>query len=264
MEGLRIKKQAIIMLSVLILFFCISYASAQDLNDTSQELDLDPNDLQSEITAPSNDSESFDETVLGAESSNDAISKSNFKFDNGTDDRNILTSKPSSTADSKAHLVLDNDADTENIYIGDYVTWIVSVINEGPDTARNVNVFDQLPDGLEYVKHVAGKGIFNPLTGIWNIGDLAISDGEVFLNITTKAITAGEKINKANLTSDTYNSNHNESYEEEEIDVFEHEKEKENVFQEQSIDLKDSTGNPIALIVFSMLAILITIIRSKK
>lgn len=259
-----IKKQAIIVLSVLILFFCISYAGAQDLNDTAQELDLDSNDLQSEITAPSNDSESFDETVLSAESSNDTLSKSDCNSDDGTDDRNILTSKAASTADSKAHLVLDNDADIENIYIGDYVTWIISVINEGPDTARNVNVFDQLPDGLEYVKHVASKGMFNPLTGIWNIGNLAISDGEVFLNITTKAITAGEKVNKANLTSDTYNSNHNESYEEEEIDVFEHEKEKENAFAEQSVDLKHSAGNPIALIVFSMLAILITIIKTKK
>ena len=41
---------------------------------------------------------------------------------------------------------------------------------------------------------------------------------EVSLYITCKAITVGEKINKATLTSDTFNLN-NESYEGEEIDV---------------------------------------------
>ena len=96
------------------------------------------------------------------------------------------TNEINSDSQPKSYLILDNDADIENIYIGDYVTWIVSVINNGPDTAKNVKVYDQLPDGLKYIKHTTTKGIFNPETGIWSIGDLSIIDGEVFLNITTK------------------------------------------------------------------------------
>lgn len=105
----------------------------------------------------------------------------------------LSTSETKTDSQSQSYLILDNDANIENIYIGDYVTWIVGVINKGPDTAKNVKVYDQLPDGLKYVKHTATKGTFNPETGIWAIGNLSISDGEVFLNITTQAFSVGEK-----------------------------------------------------------------------
>ena len=172
----------------------------------------------------------------------------------------LSTSEAKSDSQSQSYLILDNDADIENIYIGDYVTWIVSVINKGPDTAKNVKVYDQLPDGLKYIKHTTTKGTFDPETGIWSIGDLTISDGEVFLNIITQAFSVGEKINKANVTSDTYNLNENESYEEEEIDVFEHEVK---AYAEKSIVSSYATGNPMALIVLSLFTILITSIKSK-
>ena len=48
-------------------------------------------------------------------------------------------------------MILDNDADNENIYVGELVTWIVTAENKGPDTAKNTKVFDQLPDGLQYL-----------------------------------------------------------------------------------------------------------------
>ena len=126
--------------------------------------------------------------------------------------------KSESTQDqlSSAQLELDNDADKENINLGDEVTWIVTAQNFGPDTAKNVKVYDKLPSGLKYVKHTTTKGTFDPETGIWDIGDLKVSDGMVTLKITTVAESTGEKINKAYLTSD----NCDDIYEEEEIDVF--------------------------------------------
>ncbi|AMD18147.1 hypothetical protein TL18_09040 [Methanobrevibacter sp. YE315] len=156
-----------------------------------------------------------------------------------------------------AFLILDNDADKENIYIGDYVTWILSVLNLGPDTAKNVKVTDQLPDGLEYTKHTTTKGVFNPETGIWDIGDLSINDGEVFLDIVTKALTAGEKVNKATLTSDTPNLNENGSYEEEEIDVLEDDDDDDNDFTAKALTAH-VTGNPIVLILLALFTIFIT------
>ena len=112
--------------------------------------------------------------------------------------------KSESTQDqlSSAQLELDNDADKENINLGDEVTWIVTAQNFGPDTAKNVKVYDKLPSGLKYVKHTTTKGTFDPETGIWDIGDLKVSDGMVTLKITTVAESTGEKVNKAYLTSD--------------------------------------------------------------
>ena len=201
-KKLKNKNQITIAIAIALIFLsCLSCAYAQDLNDTDSELNLNSNDQQElELATPASDVKSDDNDILSSESPN---------------------------KDSKAFLVLDNDANIENIYLGDYVVWIVSVLNEGPDTAKNVRVYDKLPDGLEYVKHTTTKGTFNPKTGIWNIGDLSIKDGEVFLNITTLAISVGEKINKAKVATDSDNLNKNESYEEEEIDVLEPEKEVE-------------------------------------
>lgn len=244
MEVKEIKNRAAIILIFLISLSCLSCVNADNLKESDLGLN-EEYEQNLEVDADSNDTLSQNEEDLLNSESNDDTS----------------TNESASNEDAQAYLILDNDADKENIYIGDYVTWIVSVINNGPDTAKNVRVLDELPDGLEYIKHIVTKGIFSPETGIWNIGDLAVKDGEVFLNITTKALTAGEKINKANLTSDTYNLNANESYEEEEIDVFEHEAK---AFITQTIDSNKNTGNPIALIVLSLFAILITSIKSNK
>lgn len=160
--------------------------------------------------------------------------------------------------ESSAYLILDNDADNENIYVGELVTWIITAENKGPDTANNTKVYDQLPDGLQYLYHNSNKGSFNPNSGIWDIGDLKVEDGEVFLFITCKAISSGEKVNKAWITSDTKNLN-NETFEEEEMDVFDYENEnnkneyKNNVIKESSV-LK-SAGNPLFLIFISLLLI---------
>ena len=246
MEVSEIKNKVIIILVCLISLSCLSCVNAE--NPHESDLGLNEEYAQDlEVSMNSNDalSQSEDNNLLNSE--NDGDTSSNETATNN---------------ESQAYLILDNDADKENVYIGDYVTWILSVINNGPDTAKNVKVFDELPDGLKYITHVTTKGTFNPGTGIWSIGDLAVSEGEVFLNITTQALSAGEKINKANLTSDTYNLNENESYEEEEIDVFEHEAK---AYSTKSIDSSrnaETTGNPIALIVLSLFAIFITSIKS--
>ena len=161
-----------------------------------------------------------------------------------------------------AYLVLDNDADNENIHVGDYVTWTVSVQNLGPDIAQNTKVYDELPEGLQYCYHKLTKGIFNPQTGIWDIGDLKVEDGEVVLNITCIAVTAGEKINKVWLTSDTLNLN-NETFEEEEIDVLEFDYDTDKNVKKEIID-RNSTGNPIFLILMTLFGFAVAPFLFKK
>ena len=161
-----------------------------------------------------------------------------------------------------AYLVLDNDADNENIHVGDYVTWTVSVQNLGPDIAQNTKVYDELPEGLKYCYHKLTKGVFNPQTGIWDIGDLKVEDGEVVLNITCIAVTAGEKINKVWLTSDTLNLN-DETFEEEEIDVLEFDYDNDKNVKKEIID-SNSTGNPIFLILMTLFGFAVAPFLFKK
>ena len=161
-----------------------------------------------------------------------------------------------------AYLVLDNDADNENIHIGDYVTWTVSVQNLGQDIAQNTKVYDELPEGLKYCYHKLTKGAFNPQTGIWDIGDLKVEDGVVVLNITCIAVTAGEKINKVWLTSDTLNLN-DETFEEEEIDVLEFDYDTDKNVKKEIID-RNSTGNPIFLILMTLFGFAVAPFLFKK
>lgn len=155
-----------------------------DLNQGNSQL-LEISEESSDVAPTSSDVLPTSETKLEiSEEANDSTPASS---------EVPSTSEAKSDSQSQSYLILDNDADIENIYIGDYVTWIVSVINKGPDTAKNVKVYDQLPDGLKYVKHATTKGTFDPETGIWSIGNLTISDGKVFLNITTQAFSVGEK-----------------------------------------------------------------------
>ena len=155
-----------------------------------------------------------------------------------------------------AYLVLDNDADIENVHLGEFVTWIVTVQNFGPDVAKNVQVRDELPDGLEYVYHISTAGLFNPNTGIWNIGDLGVENGEVALYITCKAISVGEQVNKAWLTTDTLNLN-NETFEEEEIDVldFDYDDNNYNNIIRNGGPVLKNVGNPILLILMSLIIV---------
>lgn len=174
----------------------------------------------------------------------------------------VMASEPQSSnlsskdGGSSAYLIIDNDADKENIIIGDYVTWIVSVLNKGPGNAKNVKVFDKLPDGLKYINHKTTQGSFSPKRGIWDIGDL-LNGKEVFLYITTLAVSVGEKINKVNLTCESVNLN-NETYEAEEIDVFNnHERE----HAKHHADSMRPAGNPIGLILLSLLSCFIIYIK---
>ena len=191
-------------------------------------------------------------------SSNEEIISTDSSVNESSD---FVSSSNSTNVKSEVYLVLDNDADKENIYVGDLVTWIVCVQNYGPDVSKNTQVHDELPEGLQYLYHSATKGVFNPSTGIWSIGDLTVEDGEVFLNITCKALTSGEKINKADLTSDTSNLN-NESYEEEEIDVYDSDDDDNKL--KQSYHTIKKAGNPLFLILVAFLGFVGPCFRFKK
>ena len=161
---------------------------------------------------------------------------------------------------TSAFLVIDNDANIENIYVGDYVTWIIKAKNYGPDVAKNVKIYDKLPEGLKYIRHTTTKGTFNPNTGIWDIGDLTVEEGIVILSIITQAITVGEKVNEAYITSNTNNTN-NETFEEEEIDVFSGSHSSTSGFNKNVSAKIYASGNPIFLIFIAIFIIFVPIIK---
>jgi uncharacterized repeat protein (TIGR01451 family) len=96
---------------------------------------------------------------------------------------------------------------------GDPITFIVRASNNGPDDGFLVEVSDLLPTGLTYVSHTVGQGTYDPITGIWDIGDLPSLSPSIALTIeaTVDNGTAGQTItNTASISgagTDTVSSN---------------------------------------------------------
>ncbi|MDA7502295.1 carboxypeptidase regulatory-like domain-containing protein, partial [Chitinophagales bacterium] len=57
------------------------------------------------------------------------------------------------------------------VTVGDLFTYTLTVLNEGPDAGTGIIVTDNLPAGLDFE---SSNGNYNPLTGQWFVGNLAV------------------------------------------------------------------------------------------
>ena len=92
----------------------------------------------------------------------------------------------------------------------DMVEYTIVVVNNGPDKSFNVTVGDLLPDG---VKFISSNGQYNPVTGVWFVGDLDNNESAT-LKIVVQVIKVGNITNNVNVTGtghDTNLSNNNDS-----------------------------------------------------
>ncbi len=99
-------------------------------------------------------------------------------------------------------LELTKDVDNATPAAGGSVTYTITVVNQGPDEGEGISVEDILPADVTYVSHANGS--FNPGTGIWSIGDLAVGSS-TSLNITVTVDIDGVITNVAQVeTSDHF------------------------------------------------------------
>ena len=123
-----------------------------------------------------------------------------------TPDSNKTNNKANNTTDvgPKADLVVVKEVSNKNPNKGDIITWTITVTNKGPDVAVNTKVTDKLPFGLTFM---GADGDYNPITGIWTVGDLA-NGASAKLVITTQVdITNAAIENVATPSSETPGDN---------------------------------------------------------
>ena len=60
------------------------------------------------------------------------------------------------------------------VVVGGSVTYTITATNHGPNPATGVVVTDQLPAGLLYQASAPSQGTYDPVTGAWAIGPLAV------------------------------------------------------------------------------------------
>ena len=121
------------------------------------------------------------------------------KMDNNYDDSSVVIPPEADLVISK--LVSDTSA-----VKGDVIEWTIIVTNNGEDTALNVVVNDKLPDGLIYISDDS-KGAYNPVTGVWTIGNLNKGESAILTIVTIVGTTNKTIVNMANVSSETYDPN---------------------------------------------------------
>ncbi len=78
--------------------------------------------------------------------------------------------------------------------------WVVAT-NNGPDTATGLELTDVLPADVQYNSH--SNGTYNPVSGIWSVGSLAVgASTTLYFNVTVYEGTGGKRItNSAAVTA---------------------------------------------------------------
>jgi uncharacterized repeat protein (TIGR01451 family) len=106
-----------------------------------------------------------------------------------------------------ANLVLSKTVDDPTPNVGDTVTFTVTLGNNGPDAATNVQVTDTMPSGLAFVSDTLSQGTFDPTTGIWSVGTVTTPTPET-LQILATVLGPSAQTNTATITqSDQFDPN---------------------------------------------------------
>ncbi|MFK0223825.1 hypothetical protein ACIQWN_37295 [Streptomyces vinaceus] len=104
-----------------------------------------------------------------------------------------------------ADLALGMTVDWKNPEAGGRLIFTVRGVNNGPSTAKNVEVTDHLPKGFTLANAYTDAGRFDAKTGKWTVGDVPVGE-EFVLTLEGTAPYAGgaDIVNRAEITrSDT-------------------------------------------------------------
>ena len=82
----------------------------------------------------------------------------------------------------------------------DTITFTVSVRNNGPDDADDVEITDALPAGLTFAGASATQGAYNPVTGLWDVGTITNGDTAI-LTLDATVETLDPATNTALITN---------------------------------------------------------------
>ena len=178
--------------------------------------------------------------------------------------------KNSTFVSSEVDLALTIEPDVTKVTVGDNVVFTVTVVNNGPDTAINTCAYINLPYGLDLLGFEPSVGIFNPVSRIWYIGDLA-SGEKVTMLLKTKASISGILFVDAFALSDCHENDYSNNNDTAVVEVVEpvNPEPGNNTNPESPEDIPESStmsaaGNPLVMILLSLFAIAGISLRRKN
>ncbi|BDZ68671.1 hypothetical protein GCM10025860_21190 [Methanobacterium ferruginis] len=106
----------------------------------------------------------------------------------------------------QADLYITITSNKDNPQVGETFTLTYKLGNKGPDTAENVTITLNIPNGF-VISGISGDGtwIINGNTIIWTLGNVTV--GDPYLYMTGWTTTVGNYLFTASIASNTYNIN---------------------------------------------------------
>ncbi len=160
-----------------------------------------------------NNSEDVIVTIIVSTSSTGLITNST-NVTSSTNDSNAInnsTSEQTTVSEiSQADLSVSKNDAIDPVTIGENVSYTITVNNNGPATANNIILTDNLPNGVTFMSANPDQGSCSEADNVvtCNLGDI-VNGGSVLVTIEVKSTTTGTIINNANVTSSTSDSNNN-------------------------------------------------------
>ena len=99
----------------------------------------------------------------------------------------------------QADLALAKSVNDTIPHVGDTIAYTVTLTNNGPDSATNVQVTDPLPAGVSFVSAMPSQGTYDPSTGLWSVGTVHLDFPETLV-ILARVDSPGSQINTAAIT----------------------------------------------------------------
>ena len=115
------------------------------------------------------------------------------------------------TVPQTADLSVVKIVNVDRVSVGNRITYTIVVKNNGPDTALDVYVVDKLSDALKFVSYKASVGVYDPVTGIWTIGNLT-NKSNATLEITCIVLKTGVISNEVFVNGSTVDLNMTNNY----------------------------------------------------
>jgi uncharacterized repeat protein (TIGR01451 family) len=111
----------------------------------------------------------------------------------------LTTANPVGLAADSA---LTMTASSTNVLVGGTVVYSITVTNYGPSSSTNIIVSDTLPPGVTFVSASSTQGsvIRNGFTVVWNVGNLAISNGAA-MTLTVQPSVVNPALNNSALVN---------------------------------------------------------------
>ena len=114
------------------------------------------------------------------------------------DPNNSNTTASATETPQQADLVLAKSVDNPTPNVGDTITYTITLADNGPNTATNVQVTDSLPSSLLFVTAFPSQGTYNAATGVWNVGSVDTIAPRT-LRIRATVINANSTVNTATI-----------------------------------------------------------------